>query len=439
VTVPLLLATALLLAAPAAASAPGVAPPSPERPFFERLREARRALADGDLDAARARFRALDDETRGFPSGMWALAQIAARRGDAEEAFRELETYAASGLARSLARDSSFATLAGDPRYAALAERLLANAAPSARAEVVATLPDPGLLAEDVAHDPRTGSFYVSSIHRRKIVVVDSSGAVRDFIAPAQDGVWGVFGLALDGARGLLWGSVAAVPTIERYDSADSGRTALFAWDVVRGSLHARVEAPRDGASRLLGDIALGPDGTVYATESLGGALYRLAPGADSLERIAPPGTFGSPQTPVVLDGGARLLVADYPRGIVRFDTATGTVAPIEKPRALALTGVDGLYRVEGGLVAVQNGTAPARVLRIGYDAGANRFTEWDVLEQGSPMLGEPNHGVVVGDEFVFIGRSGWERVDARESLVTGPDDLPPVLLRVRLPAPSGR
>ncbi len=413
-------------AIPAAAATPN--------PFFAQLRAARAELARGDLDAAEAGFMSVDSVAGGLPSAIWSLAQIAARRGDAEEAIRRLEEYAAMGLARSVERDTTFAALKGHARLAAVAARLQGNAEPRAMATVVARLNDAGLLAEDLAYDPRSRVFYVSSIHRRKVLAVHADGTVRDFLGPAQNGIWGVYALALDAKRDRLWGSIAAVPTMEHYDPADSGRTAVVCWNLLTGKELLRAEMPRDGERHVLGDIALTKDGTVYATESMGGGLYRLRPGATSLETVAPPGTFGSPQMPVIRENGRALWIADYPRGITSFDPVTGAIVTVEKPRSLAGMGIDGLYAAPGGLLAIQNGTRPVRVLWLTLDDAGRRIESWSVMEQDSPDLGDPNHGVVTEDGFYFLGNSGWDRVNAREELETPEGAAPPAILRLPLP-----
>ena len=61
------------------------------------------------------------------------------------------------------------------------------------------------------------------------------------------------------------------------------------------------------------------------------------------------------------------------------------------------------------------------------------------MLEQESPSLGEPNHGVVAGDSFYFIGNSGWDRVNSKEQLETPEGATPPVILRLPLPGAGKR
>jgi hypothetical protein len=427
---------ALVAALVGALAAPG-GPARASNAFYEELRAARALMARGDLPAARRGFARLDSIAGGLPSTTYSLAQIAGRLGKREEALRRLEAYAAMGLTRDAAGDSSFAALFDDPRFRTVVAALRANASPLSRATIAASLGDPALLTEDVAFDSLRNAFYVSSIHRGIVAVVDSSGIPHALTAAGAPGVWGIYGLAIDVRGGLLWGSTAATPTGPNYVLADSGRTAVVAWDLASGEVRVRAELPRDGAPHLLGDLARAPDGTIYATDAIGGGLYRLKPGAAALDTLAAPGTFASPQMPVVITPGKTLWISDYPRGIVAFDLARRTVRAVPKPRSLAASGIDGMALAPGGLVAVQNGMQPARVLYLSLDPARSRITGWNVLEQGSSLLGDPNHGIVAGDAFYCIGNSGWDRVNRNDELETPEGATSPLILRIPLPAPT--
>jgi len=399
--------------------------------WYEHLRAARAALARDDFVAARPELERVDSIVGGHPGAMFALASIAAHGRDGATAIAWLRDYAATGLARRLANDTTFDALAADPEFVAVVARLDSNATPLAAATVAVRLNDAGLLAEDVAWDAARHRFLVSSIHRRKIVAVTMKGAATDFVAPGADGVWGMYALALDAGRGRLWATTAAGPVSEGYEAADSGRTALLAYDLRTARRRARIELPRDGAKHVLGDLALAKDGTVYVTESVGGGAYRLHPGAMTLDTLAPSGTFHSPQTPVLAMDGKRLLIPDYPRGLAALDLSSGQVTWLAKPRTLAAGGIDGLYRADHRLIAIQNGTSPHRVLELTLDAGETRVIGWRVLERASEWLGEPNHGTWVGRDFFFLGNSGWDRVNDAEELEISAAARPPVLLEL--------
>jgi hypothetical protein len=55
-----------------------------------------------------------------------------------------------------------------------------------------------------MAFDPRTGSFFVGSMHRRKIVRRDRDGRLRDW-AGLERGLWSILGIKIDPSRGELW------------------------------------------------------------------------------------------------------------------------------------------------------------------------------------------------------------------------------------------
>ena len=399
--------------------------------WVDHLRAARAAMARDDLDVARAHLERVDALVGGHAGAMANLAVIAAVQGNRERMLHWLDAYAATGLQRHFTRDSTFARFARDTAFWNVAQRIEANGDPIVRATVAITLNDPSLLAEDVAWDARRNRFLVSSIHRGKILAIDLKGNIKDFVTPW--GAWGMYALGIDAKRNRLWATTAAGPEYQGYQVADSGRTALLGFELGSGRQFTRVELPAGSSRHVLGDLTIGPDGAVYVSESIGGGVYKLKPGAKELYPIAPNGTFGSPQSPVVSAEGRTLYVADYPRGIATIALRGEAIGWLAKPHDLAAGGIDGLYRTPTGFIAIQNGTNPHRVIALTLDKSGRAISTWRVLEQASPSLGEPDHGALVGRDFYFIGNSGWDRVDAAGILQTTADAKPPVLLRLRL------
>lgn len=412
---------------------PGAGRASTDSTWTQHLQAGRAALASDDRAGAWHHLLAVDSMVGGHTGAKSALATLAARDGRRDESLRWLRALAETGIARSITRDTTFARWRDDPEFRAVAARLDSNAAPIASAVRSHSLADVSLLAEDVAWDARAQRFLVSSIHRRKIIAVDRSGRITDFTSADADSVWGMYGLALDAERGLLWATTVAGAESDVFAPSDSGRTALLAYDLRSARLQQRIELPRTTERQVLGDVTVAPDGTVYLSESLGGALYRLMPGAVVLEQLAPPGTFRSPQGMALAADGKRLYVADYSRGIGVVALATRRISWLAKPYSLSAGGCDGLYRDGDRLIAIQNGTTPHRVLELRLDAKGSAITRWRVLEQASDGLGEPNHGARVGRDFYLIGNSGWERVGEDGRLQTGADARAPALLRLRL------
>src|SRR5262245_61880977 len=83
-------------------------------------------------------------------------------------------------------------------------------------------LEEKDFLPESVAYDPKDKSFYVGSTRKGKIVRVDASGNVSDFIAPRQDGLWMVIGIKINPTRRVLWVCSFDGENLEGYQASDT-------------------------------------------------------------------------------------------------------------------------------------------------------------------------------------------------------------------------
>lgn len=403
--------------------------------WADHNRAAARAYTAGDFASFRAQLLALRREIGPSPTIDYNLAVAEARLGNEGRALEWLEIFAGMGVWEDASRDANLAPVRAEPGYARVARLLAANLQPVTRGAVAFTLPDADLIAEDIAYDSVRHRFLISSVRRRKIVAVDSAGHTSDFTRPGADSTWGMFAVHVDPARRLLWATTAAVHAAQGYSAADSGRSALLAYDLATGALRARLEPPGARRGHLLGDMTIGTDGTVYVSDAVSGGVYTGGPDDRTLAVLLPPGTFTSPQTPALSADEKRLFVADYARGIAVVDLSTRRVSWLGHPGNVALVGTDGLYRVGNTLLAVQNGTTPNRVLRVLLDSAMTRVLDAEVLERGKPAVSDPTHGVMVGDTFYFIAQSGWGRAKDDGTLAPAGADDAPVVRRLTLVA----
>lgn len=370
-------------------------------------------------------------ETVGYhPSIVFNLARADARLGRTEDALAWLQTFAATGLTRDVQGDSAFAELRGAPGWAALAERIAGNARPVAAAQPAFTLRDSAFVPEGIAFDPPTGRFFLSSIRSGRILVYAPNGSFLNFVPAGRDGQWAMLALAVDTLTRTLWATTAAMPFFAAYQAADSGRSAVLAYDLDTGALRRRYDAPA-GGRHSLGDMTVAPNGDVYASDADAGVVYRIRRGETQMEPFASEGLV-SPQGLAVASDG-RILVADYIRGIAALDAESGEVSWIEVPDSTTVAGIDGLVRMGHSLIAVQNGVAPKRVIELRMDEDETRITGWRALESGTPLLTEPTHAVVVGPDVFFIADSGWDRLNPDGTVKPGMALEPAHVLRLRV------
>lgn len=312
---------------------------------------------------------------------------------------------------------------------------LSAQASPaptSQQSTTLRTLADSMLHPEGIAWDARRQRWLVSSVRERKIIAVDASGE-RDLVTSGQDGLDAALAIALDPGRDLLWVASAALPQMQGFTSTDAGRSRLFAFELGTGRLRRRVELPGTG-HKSAGDITVAPDGTVYASDGMSGALYRVeTAGADTASLLVAPGQgLRSPQG-IVLDGD-RLLVADWSRGIHEVKLATGAVRPLEAPDPKALRGIDGFVRIgPRELLGIQNGASPARVLRLTLTDNGAGIAEVRVADQPALEAGEPTQGTVVDGAFVYIANSPWSNYTDDGTVRPGARWPRPLILRLPL------
>jgi sugar lactone lactonase YvrE len=430
---------AILAAARPVAAQPDVAPAESAAVARAAYGRATRALRAGDLAVARSESDHAAAAWPTQPAYLFARAYTAARASDTAAVLQALGAVAAIGLGRDLS-DSAFAPYRTLPAFAAVAARLDTNRAPLPRSRPQARLADSAFWPEGVDHDPRTGRFYVAGIRHRTIAELAPDGAVRELWPRGQPGLGALLGVRVDTALGVLWATTSGIPQMAGYAPGDSAIAALLRVRIVDGAIERRWDLPARPGGHVLGDLAVGPRGDVWITDSNEPVLYRLRPGADTLERVTSP-LFRSLQGVAPTPDGRAVYLADYSHGLLRLEIATGRVTRLPDAPGSTALGVDGLAWHDGALVAVQNGVAPARVMRYVLDAAGARVVRAEVLDRNVAVADEPTIGTVADGDFVYVANSQWEKHDERGTPLAGRPLTPPVLLAVPLDrrAPAGR
>jgi sugar lactone lactonase YvrE len=367
------------------------------------------------------------------PAYLWANAVLAARSGDAHGSLAALSQYADLGLGRNLGIDSSFAALRVVPGYADIRARHEANRRPIAHSRPIASLADSTFWPEGMDVDARSGRIYVASVRHRTIAVIEPDGSTRELWPRGRADLASVEGVRVDTARNLLWVTTSPVrssPDVARGDTTDA---SLLRVRLADGVIERRWRLAPFAGDHALGDLVLGPHGDVFITDSNDPVLYRLRPGADSLEALRD-ARFHSLQGLAPSPDGRYLFLADYSHGLLRVDLATEAVLRLDDAPHSTSLGCDGIAWDRGAIVAVQNGVAPARVMRFVLDLTWTRIARADVLDQNTRIADEPTIGAVVGGRFVYVSNSQWEKFDSTGRRVASRPLTAPVLLALPLP-----
>jgi hypothetical protein len=141
----------------------------PEPRWRELNRTARQAMEAKDHAKLHTTLLELRPLMPGNPRITYNLAACAARLGDRAAALTDLRNLAAMGLVYDLAADEDFASLKGSAEFAAILDTIAANRHPVRHSTEAFPIAGADLIPEDIAYDPKSRRFLVSSVRQARI------------------------------------------------------------------------------------------------------------------------------------------------------------------------------------------------------------------------------------------------------------------------------
>jgi streptogramin lyase len=268
---------------------------------------------------------------------------------------------------------------------------LLALGAAAGAPQILFTAPAEHRLVEGIATDGEV--VWLSSVLDRTILA-RSRGTTHRFAMPK--GTLHPMGLVFDARRNWLW-IATDCPELPGIARCDSG--ALVAVDR-KGRLKAKL-SPAKGFHP--GDVSVG-EGSVFVSDTLNGAVYRLLPDGRTFRTSIAPGVGRSGQGTALTPDGRRLIVADYGRGIASVDLENGARTLLPLPDGKPLRGVDGLVRVGERYFTIYNAGSPASVISFRV---TETGIEAEVLHRGAPLT-DPTQLAVDGTHLLVVADAGW-------------------------------
>ena len=128
------------------------------------------------------------------------------------------------------------------------------------------------------------GNIYVSSVGGTIYRAAAGATSAEPWIVPGpENGLTSLFGVLADDRRGLLW---ACNNPPFGGPPQPGAKSSLKAFDLKTGTLKASFDLPGEGPFAC-NDIAVGPLGTTFATETAGGRIFALAPDGKELALFA--------------------------------------------------------------------------------------------------------------------------------------------------------
>lgn len=192
----------------------------------------------------------------------------------------------------------------------------------------------------------RNGTLYVGSLGAGGVIRVNpASGNARVWIEPGAFGSRSIFGVFADDRSNTLWACSNDLTGMGVMIPGSLSANALIGFDLKTGK--GKIVVPLPGARTLCNDMAVGPDGSVFVTDSYNPQVLKLAPGSKQFEVFATSPEWQADAGKAGLDGIAvgsdgNLYVDTFSAAeIFRIDMAAGKAGNITRltaPRQMVLT-----------------------------------------------------------------------------------------------------
>jgi len=404
-------------------------PPKTARYYRQQAAAAYKAK---DYPAAIENFKKAAEIIPDHPTLHYNLACMYALAGRRDDALSYLGKVADMGLIMPAEKDADLDSIKGTAEFKAILKRFEASRTPIIKSATAFTIHEKGLITEGLAFDPVEETFFVSSVHKRKILSVSKNGEIKPF-ASEQDGLFSVLGMSVDAKRRHLWITSTAFPQMVNFKKEEQGLSSVFKFDLRSKKLLKKYVLTNEVKKHALGDLTIQSNGDVFTTDSLSAAVYVIRADKDEIELFLEDPGFGSPQGLAFSSDERHLFMADYSTGIFDIDVKTRRVTHFAPIAGATLLGIDGLYFHKGSLIGVQNGVTPQRIVRVSLSKDLSRAERLAVLEANNPVFLEPTLGVLVSSTFYFIANSQWPLVDENGKLAPVDKLRDPVVLKMNV------
>ena len=287
---------------------------------------------------------------------------------------------------------------------------------------------DKELVPEGIAVHPGTGTVYLSSLHKNKIISIDQNGNHTDLITAGQNGFMKGLGMKISKDGKTLWACSADVDSIKSV-------SGLFAIDLGSGNVVYSYFHRQDSTS-LFNDLVIHSSGDIFITDSYQGTVFRYQPANKVIELWLQSDQLTLANGIAFSDDEKVLFVASGDKGIQRIDLKTKQVTPVSKGQRTDYA-IDGLVYFRQALFGVigwpHDQVQDHRVLR--YHLSDDYFLKSvDTIIINKPYLRAPTTAALYNNQLYVLGKTNLDLYNKNQQTVSGIEQTLQFPLIVRIP-----
>jgi sugar lactone lactonase YvrE len=228
------------------------------------------------------------------------------------------------------------------------------------------------------------GTLFVGSLGSGGVIRIKPAGNPEVWIKPGAFGSRSILGVLAHEPSNTLWVCSNDLTAIGIKAAGTATGSALKGFDLKTGE--GKISATLAGGQSVYNDIAVGPDGSVFVTNSFAPQILRLRPGSQNLEVWArdplfasPPGTFGldgiafgsEDAVYVSMYASGKLVRVAVSQGVAGAVTTLNTSRPLVLPDAIRPIGRNEFLLIEGegrlDRLVIKGEDAVIETLKDGY------------------------------------------------------------------------
>jgi glutamine cyclotransferase len=286
-------------------------------------------------------------------------------------------------------RDPDFAVLRHTREFGAILDQVLRQTPPVANSRRITTISELDLSPENLAFESAGRTFLLGSTTQNRIVRCSANGRCAALVTPLSGEHGYVLGLKVDNVSNTVWAAT----------NTQTG-ASVRQYKIETGQMERTVQLE---GKHVFNDLALSSTGVVYVTDTSEGSVYQLRPGDNVLRRMAPDHRFTAANGIALSFDEKLLYVSAWGDGVAAIDLRTRAVEPVRHSDRVCLSFIDGLYWVDGNLVAIQNGPILPRIVQLKLDKRGKRVMAMTILERRNPLFDGITTGVMVGKQLYYI------------------------------------
>jgi hypothetical protein len=360
-----------------------------------------------------------------IPLFQYKLAQAYSLNDNKSGAFNSLVALQKQGLYFDVANNKNFDNIKNFPVFEYIKNNLEANNSHFGEGLDVFKIDKSfsGLLFETLVVDSKNNRFLMGSLRDGRVIKVENNGNISNLIDPTPSGLtgpWSVIDLEADTKNNVLWVASAAISQYTNLSKESAGLAGIFKYNLTTGKLIKSYLLPEKSKPYLMANIHLAKNGKLYILESIRNSILELNQESGEFNLVLKAQGFKGLRKMTSDDTGRLLYVTDEEKGILVIDLEDKKTYLIENTPALLLAGISEIIYDDNGLIIIQAGNKPERVMRLQLNKTKLVVSNVFPIESAHPKFNNPAAGTIFDGGIYYIANSQLAKTNKYGGLLRG-------------------